>query len=480
MFIDGLVGYGRQAHDSDRYVPAVDDYARVRDRRSHQVFGSVAAGYEFRKDGVLLSPYGRLDASVARFDQATESGAGANALTYFDHTATTVQIAAGLRAESRHPTRFGLAVPRLRVELRHAFDGDRDATLSFADQIGGTIYSVTPPGSDRTSILVGVGTDFVFRNGLVVGLDYQIQRSLESDRAHAVRLYLRKELDGKGWSGAVTSGKLFDDPVRVEAGYMWDDNLTRASNSADKRTDHVYSLGATKSTTIGLTPNVRAILAGFVNGEKAYTYDGLDRFSAGLRAEAQYRWSAAFSAPTFSLFVRGLLDEYHSNLRSGYRYSYGVSARQSWTDKIDAFVALTWNERNARSDVFDANDYGARFNLDYSLGRAGVIYIGGEYRRGDTVSTGGPGYVATGAIAKAQAPDDAFGAGPQLTAYRLEARTTIWTVGYNLPFGPRDSLDFSFRHAESTALIPSGAAYVGGAAPRYKANQFSVVYLVRF
>ena len=66
---------------------------------------------------MLLSPYGRVDVVHDRFKRATESGAGASALTYFDESETSVQAALGLRAESRHETSFGAARPRLRVEL---------------------------------------------------------------------------------------------------------------------------------------------------------------------------------------------------------------------------------------------------------------------------------------------------------------------------------------------------------------------------
>ncbi|MGQ0751886.1 MAG: autotransporter domain-containing protein, partial [Betaproteobacteria bacterium] len=110
-FIDGLIGYGDLKHDTDRYVAAVDDFARA-DRRSDQFFASLAAGYEFRRNGVLLSPYGRLDYALDRFKQATETGAGLNALTYFDQDVRTLQLALGLRAESGHSTGFGWVMPR--------------------------------------------------------------------------------------------------------------------------------------------------------------------------------------------------------------------------------------------------------------------------------------------------------------------------------------------------------------------------------
>ena len=482
-FVDGLIGYGVLSNDTDRYVASVADFARAH-RKGDQLFGSVAAGYEHRQDGLLLSPYGRLDFANDRLKQTTETGAGLNALTYFDQTLLTFQLSLGLRAESQHETSFGRALPRLRVELRHDFDGNRDATIAYADQFAGPRYSVTPSLANRDSLLIGIGSDFIFRNGLKLGIDYQAQRSFGPDRSEAVRFWLSKELDGKGLPSGLMSSKLFDNPVRIEAGYAWDDNLNREHSL--KLSDHIYSLTVSKSAFLPVTSHTRVVVNGILSGDKLYTYTGLDRYSGGGHAEFQYRTSGEFDAPTFGIFGRVLLDQYSSELRTGYRYSFGVTARQSLTDRIDAFGALASNVRNARSAVFDAGDYSARFSLDYSLGRAGALYLGGEYRRGDTVSTG-PRSIDNIAIATAIVQDDAYG-NSQLFAYRFDARTVLWTLGYNWPLGPRDSIDFSWRRARSTPTGLPNYALAAGYGPlgtpmglsSYTANQFSAVYLMRF
>ena len=94
---------------------------------------------------------------------------------------------------------------------------------------------------------------------------------------------------------------------------------------------------------------------------------------------------------------------------------------------------------------------------------------------GDIVSTGRAS-LENVSIAKVFAQDDAFAAG-NLFSYKVDGRTWLTTIGYNLSFGPRDSIDFSWRHVRSTpGLRP---AFV--TSPRsYKANQFSAVYLLRF
>jgi hypothetical protein len=62
-------------------------------------------------------------------------------------------------------------------------------------------------------------------------------------------------------------------------------------------------------------------------------------------------------------------------------------------------------------------------------------------------------------------------------SYRVRGSTSMLTMGYNLAVGPRDSIDFSWRHIQSTpGLRPSFVT-----SPRsYRANQLSMVYLMRF
>jgi len=476
-FVDGLLGYGTLSHDTDRFVPSVADFARA-NRKGDQWFGSVAAGYEHRAEGLLLSPYGRLDFARDRLKQASESGAGLNALTYFEQTLPTLQLSLGLRAESQHETNFGWALPRLRVEFKHDFEGNRQATIAYADQFAGPTFSVTPPAVNRNSLLVGIGSDFLFRDGLKLGVDYQAQRSSGPDRSQAIRFWISKELDGKGLASGLVFSKLYDNPVRVEAAYAWDDNLTRARDAADKLSDHIYSLNVSKGAVFPVTLYTRVVVSGFVNGDKLRTYTGLDRISGGVQGEFQYRASGEFDAPTFGIFGRASLDDYHSELRSGYRASLGVTARQSLTDRIDLFGALAGNMRHARNDVFDARDYSARFNLDYSLGRAGALYLGGEYRRGDTVTTA-PLSDAYRDLAKVFVQDDAYG-DRSLVAYRYEAKTVLWTLGYNRPLGPRDSIDFSWRQAQSRPTSSGATGLYATGSSRYYANQYSIAYLMRF
>ena len=474
-FVDAMLGYGTLDFDTRRFVEPVNDFAYGK-RQGHQLFGSLAAGHEYRRQGFMFSPYGRLEFATDRLRDGTETGAGIYALTYHQQTASSVQGALGVRAESVHSASFGWVVPRLRVEYRHEFQGDRQAFVSYADQVGGTRYALAGAAVARNSVVLGVGSDFVLRGGWTLGVDYQLNRAFARSSSYALQVKITKELDARGLPNLLP-GDAEVEPIdlQVDAGYAYDDNLTRAKTGPDKLGDHAYSVNVSKSWSWPLTEQTRALLTGSLGGEHWRNFNGLSRLQGSVDAEYQYRASSAFDAPTFALVGRVAAEEYESEQRDGWRYALGVSVRQPLTDRINLFAALSHNRRRARSAVFDTRDNSLRVNADYSLSGHETLYLGAEYRRGDVISTGSAS-LENVSIAKVFAQDDAYPGG-QLFSYRVDGSTVITTLGYNLGLGPRDSIDFSWRRVRSTPglrplWVNSEDSYVG--------NLWSAVYLMRF
>jgi uncharacterized protein YhjY with autotransporter beta-barrel domain len=475
-FIDGLIGAGSLHFDTDRFVPAANDFARA-NRDGTQFFGALIGGYEYRRNGMLWSPYGRVDFTVNRLNQTTESGAGLNALTYFAQTQKSLQGALGLRVESAHEASFGWVVPRMRAEYRYDSQGEQLASISYADQIGtGPRYTLATGPLDRSATLVGLGSDFILRNGLTLGVDYQMNYSSAQSRSQTVRVRLQMDLDGKvrkpGFLDAMGAQGPLD--LQFDGGYTFDDNVNRASNRAERLLDQSFSANLSNNWMFPVSDHVRALATAIVGGEKFKNFDGLSRASAGVTGELQYRTSAAFTASTLAVFGKAFIERFDSDKRDGHRYSIGTSILQPLTDRISVFGALAHDVRYAKSDVFEGKHNSARLNVDYALHKDGTLYMGGEYRRGDTVSTALP-TLANLDIAKVFTQDDVFGRG--LTSYRIDAKTWIGSVGYNLGFGPRNSLDISWRLAQSTPLQSVSFVAPGF---RYVVNQFNLVYLMRF
>jgi hypothetical protein len=105
-----------------------------------------------------------------------------------------------------------------------------------------------------------------------------------------------------------------------------------------------------------------------------------------------------------------------------------------------------------------------------------TFYINTEYRRGDLVSSGSH-TLQNIDIAKVFTLDDVFTRN-DFYDYRFDGSTAIVVLGYNLPFGPKDSLDISWQRVRSAASkSPSVATWPS---KRYYDSQFSIVYLFSF
>ena len=263
--------------------------------------------------------------------------------------------------------------------------------------------------------------------------------------------------------------------IRADAGFMSDDNVARAKDSANKLSDRSYSATLSKPLTFPLTVHTRARVTALVGAERFINYKGLSRAIGGVTGEYQYRSSSEFSAPILSLFARIFGEQYESRLRDGWHYSAGVSILQPVTDRIQLFGALSHNQRRATSEVFDTIDNSARANLDYVVTRRSTLYLGADYHRGDVVSAGQPSLQLFD-IAKVFAQDDAFPGG-QLYCYRFGGTSLLTTLGYNIGFGISQAIDISWRRIKSRSdFVPAYAT----SETSYVANQYSIVYLVNF
>jgi uncharacterized protein YhjY with autotransporter beta-barrel domain len=476
-FLDGLLGYGKVDFDTNRYVPSVDDFARAA-RKGDQIFGSLSFGYDYRDEGQVISPYGRYDFSFDRLDPGTETGAGSNALFYDKQTVQSTSFSIGLRAQSAHQTDFGLVQPHARVEYQHSIQAVGDTSVAYADVLG-TQYGIAGTIQKINGLVFGVGSDFLFSDSLKVSLDYERMNAPGTESYESINFKLNKTLNGKNefeslLEESYTSSVTKPTGFMVSAGYSYDSNVTRASDPQDVRSDTIYSVSASKAMTFTTSKFTRLKLICFIDSEEFRTYTGLGHISGGGEGEFMYRTSGDFGAPTFGIFARFTDDAYESTLRDGTRTSAGVTLRQPLSDRISMFAAIANNDRETNTEVFNTKDVSARMNFDYAIDMGQTLYLTGEYRKGDIVSTGQPSLLVVD-MSTVFIRDDVFTATP-FYDYRMKGRTVLVTLGYNLSLGTKDSLDFSWRGVRSTPdYTPAYATPVS-----YTDNQYSISYLMVF
>ncbi len=476
-FLDGLLGYGKVNFDTNRYVAAVNDFARA-SRTGDQIFGSMSFGYEFRKEALLWSPYGRYDFSYDRLNQGTESGAGANALTYASQNMRTSHLSLGMRAQSAHQASFGVVQPHVRVEYQRGLETSGQTSVAYAD-LPGVLYAVAGTSQNTNAVVLGLGSDFLLSDTLKMALDYQRLRSGGFENYQSINFRLTKDINGKNdladlLAESYESSLEYPSGLMVAAGFAYDDNVSRASAALDKLSDTIYSLTMNKGKSIPLTKHSRLTVSGFLDIEKFRTYSGLGHVSGGMQGEYMYRDSGEFGSPTFGIFARYTADEYESALRDGSHYSAGVTLRKPLTDRVNLFAAVANNVRTGKSDVFNTHDISGRMNLDYALATGKTLYLTGEYRKGDIVSSGRPS-LAILDVSTVFVRDDVFNA-EGFFSYRMKGQTALMTIGYNHSFGTKDSVDFAWRHVEATPdMTPAYASPM-----RYIDNLLSINYLMAF
>ncbi len=477
--VDALIGRGRLHFSGQRPVEPIDDVALLQ-RRGSQWFGSLATAYERRLQRLLLAPYLRLDLGRDKLDAASETGAGSYALNYLEQQLPTRRVAAGLRAESAHATRWGVATPRLRIEYQRELRADSAARLNYADDAAATLYSVQAQGVDRHNLLLGLGLDFLSHGGLRLGLDYTAQASGHgAARSQGWMLRLEQALGGTGVPGAVqerADTRMRTQPLQFEVSQTFDDNITRAKDVPDRLADELLRLSVSRDVRRPLSATTQATYRATLGLEAAREFSSLSRALAEFGAELNYRASGEFLAPTYGVFARLALDNHLSAQRDGARLAVGATVRAPLTDRIGLGATLAHSVRAARSRVFDGADNSLRANADYRLSPDAVLYAGLEWRQGDVVSTGRSSLDNLD-LAEVFAPDDAF-ASRGLLSYRFEARTRVARLGLGWRLGPDNGLDLSWTQAQS--LPRQQAAFIGAQRAQYRAQQWRLAYQVRY
>lgn len=281
----------------------------------------------------------------------------------------------------------------------------------------------------------------------------------------------------------VTAADPTDSPTfRVEAAYTRDNNVNRGP-AADTLKDWSLGVRASASGTLPVSTHTRGIVQGFVGTERFHTFNGLSRNFVGGQGDFQYRASGDYGSAIYGVFYRLQAEDYNSGLRDGYRSAYGVNVLKPVTDRITLSAGLTENITNGSSEVFDTKRTALRGNVDYAASARGLVYLGADYSRGDSVSsvcrncdlTRTQGLVNT---ASAIVQDDAFGGDTIRDAYKLKANTWVFTLGYNFAMTGAQSLDLSWRRVLSkgqNAVAPATASDIS-----YYVTQYSLAYLARF
>jgi hypothetical protein len=244
----------------------------------------------------------------------------------------------------------------------------------------------------------------------------------------------------------------------VDAGGLYDDNLTRAQQAADVRGDGAATLAASAgwyyapSGTDGITLSLEA------NSEAYARFHGLNLISVGGSAGYRHKFGLGHDVPWASITVSAAHDTFRGDIRDGDRLEARLEAGKRLSESFDVSVGVATDRRFATNDrpvvpgisgkPFDLRGHSVFARAAYDVTERLQVGAHVSARRGDVVSTTRQNldiFLASDAIAA----DPTFGS--DFYAYRLRGTTTAANATLSWALSDRSSLNLSYAVARTAA-----------------------------
>lgn len=237
----------------------------------------------------------------------------------------------------------------------------------------------------------------------------------------------------------------------VDAGLVSNDNVTRAAASGDVREDTALVANAALAWPRPLGANSMLVWRGGLGFERFAEFDGLSNRTISAAVDYRFRFARGFSAPDYTLSASLAERDFDSAMRDSTQIGLEASMSRRLTDEMSAIVGLALESREAESDSFDTEQTRLFANLDWMINAGLLAYLTWQFVDGDIVSTATPTFEIINQAATIQ-PDDAFGgAATRRFAYRLDAETTLLTLGVNYALDADSTVDASLEMLDSDA-----------------------------
>lgn len=253
------------------------------------------------------------------------------------------------------------------------------------------------------------------------------------------------------------------EPFKIRYSYdvalVNDDNIRRAQWDEDIRDDNILHLTLNAKALFKLSRYTHLSLGASLGAEKFSTFDLLDNAQYALKLKYSFAFSSGFLSPVYAvkLDIGGIESE--SDIRTSDTAGIGLEMNRWLSDSIIFTLGYNYKKREANSQVFDTEENQLFANIDLELSANSLVYLTYHYITGDIVSSATPRLTIIN-IAEAIEPDDAFGGvTTNQFAYRLDADSQLFTLGFNSALTRSISYDLSLRFIDSEATQNASIYY---------------------
>lgn len=261
----------------------------------------------------------------------------------------------------------------------------------------------------------------------------------------------------------------------LSADVVHDDNATRGLYDGVK-SDNIVTLEGSATRSLLLGPNSGALFR--ASARYAHFTDIKDISNLALigRAAWRYQPTQGLSGPWYEIAAQGqFLQHADSELRDGNIVSLEASAGSYVTDRTRLSAGFALDKRSGGGTVglYDLSTNRIWGTLDLRVGVRNTVYARLTRQAGDHVFSSGSLQGMSGVW-----EDDPALRGPLglaiANAYRVDATTFVFELGFNYPLASGQALDFSVTRFSTKA--EEGIAQ----GEKYSVNQLRAAYLYRF
>jgi hypothetical protein len=254
-----------------------------------------------------------------------------------------------------------------------------------------------------------------------------------------------------------------------------DDNATRGIYDG-KKSDNLLSVEAAATRSFLLSSTTGALLRAAARYTQYQDIKDISNLALIGRAAWRFQSSPGFGTPWFEVAAQGeYLSHADSELRDGTILFLEASVGSYVTDRtrLSAGFALDERDGGGTAGLYDLSNSRFWGTVDVRVGAHNILYGRVTWLEGDQVFSSG----STSGLSSVWEDDPALREPLGLAvanAYRLDATTMIYEVGFNYPLRPGHALDFSATRYEST--VNEGPAD----GQKYSATLLRASYLYRF
>jgi hypothetical protein len=252
------------------------------------------------------------------------------------------------------------------------------------------------------------------------------------------------------------------------AGAGYDDNLSNSFASADRKGAADLSLDLDASLYQQLGSATGLSVAAIAEAAAFDRYSGLNHLGLGGRLQLRHKFGLGAQVPWIAVAARAVHDDYNYSYQSGWELdgsvTVGKQLGERWTlegsARYDDFSADRLQPQvlpGVSTAAYDTGGWNLVGRVSFLATPADVLVVAYAWRNGTVTSVTAPDEEIL-EYSDAVALDPVFGDPPRV-AYRLRAKTDTFSVVWSHAFGPRTSLNVTYRYRVSVSDEELGEYY---------------------